>query len=80
MSPTSRAAVSPAYVITTSSDTGAGIDDVWRWMRAAIETEPDEDALTEADPEVLPLVDGEAGAETVGVEGPDAGTDEDPQR
>ena len=75
-----RAAVSPAFVITTSSDTGAGIDDVWRWMRAAIETEPDDDALTEADPDVLPLLDGDAGAETGDVEEPDAGADEERKR
>lgn len=35
-------AVAPAITLATSSQTGAGIDAVWRWMRAAIETEPQE--------------------------------------
>jgi GTP-binding protein len=37
-----RAAVAPAVVLTTSSQSGAGVDMVWRWIRAAIETEPQE--------------------------------------
>ncbi len=36
-----RAAVQPSAVLPTSSQGGAGIDDVWRWIRAAIETEPE---------------------------------------
>lgn len=36
-----RAAVQPAVVLPTSSQSGAGIDVVWRWIRAAIETEPE---------------------------------------
>lgn len=43
------AAVAPAICLPTSSDTGAGMDLVWRWIRAAVETEPDEDELDEAE-------------------------------
>ncbi len=34
-----RAAVEPAPVIATSSESGAGIDSLWKWIRAAIATE-----------------------------------------
>lgn len=34
--------VAPAIVLPTSSETGAGVDVLWRWIRAAIETEPEE--------------------------------------
>jgi GTP-binding protein len=37
-----RKAVAPAIVLPTSSESGAGIDVVWKWIRAAIETEPEE--------------------------------------
>jgi GTP-binding protein len=36
-------AVAPAIVLPTSSETSAGVDQVWRWIRAAIETEPEEE-------------------------------------
>lgn len=36
-----RTAVEPAVVLPTSSEKGAGIDTLWRWIRAAIETEPE---------------------------------------
>lgn len=36
-----RKAVSPHIVLPTSSDTGAGVENVWRWIRAAVETEPE---------------------------------------
>src|SRR5262249_6471019 len=36
-----RAAVKPSIVLPTSSETSAGIDVVWKWIRAAIETEPE---------------------------------------
>jgi GTP-binding protein len=45
-----RAAVAPAIVLPTSSQSGAGIDAVWKWIRAAIETEPE----TEAEPDTEP--------------------------
>jgi GTP-binding protein len=41
-----RSAVSPAIVMPTSSESAAGIDALWRWIKAAIETEPEE--MTEA--------------------------------
>jgi GTP-binding protein len=44
-----RKAVAPAIVLPTSSESGAGVDVVWKWIRAAIETEPEEDALAAAD-------------------------------
>jgi GTP-binding protein len=34
-----RKAVAPAIVLPTSSETGTGMDLVWRWIRAAIETD-----------------------------------------
>jgi GTP-binding protein len=37
-----RKAVAPAIVLPTSSESGAGVDIVWKWIRAAIETEPEE--------------------------------------
>jgi GTP-binding protein len=36
-----RKAVAPAIVIATSSESGAGTDNVWRWIRAAVETAPE---------------------------------------
>lgn len=33
-----RAAVAPSPILPTSSQSGAGIDGVWRWIRAAVET------------------------------------------
>jgi GTP-binding protein len=37
-----RRAVAPAIVLPTSSESGTGVDVVWKWIRAAIETEPEE--------------------------------------
>jgi GTP-binding protein len=37
-----QAVVAPAIILPTSSDNGTGMDLVWRWVRAAIETGPDE--------------------------------------
>ena len=37
-----RAAVAPAVVLASSSQTGTGVEMIWRWIRAAIETEPEE--------------------------------------
>ncbi|HEY2773430.1 MAG TPA: ribosome biogenesis GTP-binding protein YihA/YsxC [Candidatus Binatia bacterium] len=36
-----RKMVAPAIVLQTSSETGAGMDEVWRWIRAAVESEPE---------------------------------------
>jgi GTP-binding protein len=46
-------AAAPAMVLPTSSETGAGIDGVWRWIRAAVETEREEGegVLAEVEPE-----------------------------
>jgi GTP-binding protein len=45
-----RRVVAPAIVMPTSSDSGSGIDALWRWIKAAVETEPDElSAATETD-------------------------------
>jgi len=37
-----RRAVAPAIALPTSSENGSGVDALWRWMRAAIETEAEE--------------------------------------
>lgn len=37
-----REQVAPAPALATSAERGSGIDEVWRWMRAAIDTEPEE--------------------------------------
>ncbi|HXC51570.1 MAG TPA: ribosome biogenesis GTP-binding protein YihA/YsxC [Candidatus Limnocylindrales bacterium] len=48
-----RAAVAPAVVMATSSESGTGIDALWRWIKAAIETEPEEiSATAENEPEL----------------------------
>lgn len=44
-----RKMVAPAIALPTSSETGAGVDAVWRWIRAAIETEPEETREVEFD-------------------------------
>jgi GTP-binding protein len=44
-----RRAVAPAIVLPTSSESGAGVDVVWKWIRAAIETVPEEMAAAEPD-------------------------------
>jgi GTP-binding protein len=51
-----RSAVAPAIVMPTSSENGAGIDVVWKWIRAAVETEPEE---AEDSPAALPDSDEE---------------------
>ena len=45
-----RRAVAPAIVLPTSSESGDGIDVAWKWIRAAIETVPEEESLKEAEP------------------------------
>jgi GTP-binding protein len=45
-----RRAVAPAIVLATSSDTGSGMDEVWRWVRAAVDTEPVEHTAVTGDP------------------------------
>lgn len=55
-----RAAVEPAVVMPTSSDKGAGIDVVWRWIRAAIEAEPEAELEAESE------VDDDTERETIG--------------
>lgn len=44
-----RKAIAPAIVMPTSSEKGAGIDVVWRWIRAAIETEPEDEGTVESE-------------------------------
>jgi GTP-binding protein len=46
-----RAAVAPAVVLPTSSEKGTGVDVLWRWIRAAIETEPEEEELESVETE-----------------------------
>ena len=46
-----RTAVAPAVVLPTSSPSGTGIDAVWRWIRVAIETEPESETEPETEPE-----------------------------
>lgn len=41
-----RKAVDPVPVVPTSSETGAGMDLVWRWIRAAVETEATDDTVS----------------------------------
>lgn len=36
-----RRACAPAPVLATSAERGDGVDEVWRWIRAAIDTEPE---------------------------------------
>lgn len=54
-----RAAVAPAVVMPTSSDKGAGIDVVWRWIRAAIEAEPEAELDAGSEPEAPLETDGD---------------------
>lgn len=42
-------AVAPAIVLPTSSESGFGIENLWRWIRAAIDTAPDEEGGVEAE-------------------------------
>ena len=51
-----KASVAPAIVLPTSSETGAGMDDLWRWIRVAIETEPEETEPEETEPEEIKVV------------------------
>ncbi len=44
-----RRAVAPAIVLPTSSESGDGVDGVWKWIRAAIETAPEETITSTAD-------------------------------
>ena len=50
-------AVAPAIVLPTSSETGFGIENVWRWIRAAIETAPEEGAEVETEVDLDPESD-----------------------
>jgi GTP-binding protein len=44
-----RRIVAPALVLPTSSESGDGVDVVWKWIRAAIETEPEETVTPDPD-------------------------------